>query len=166
MDIFINSIDTIFVAGANGVFRSTNNGEDWTLFNSGLAEFNGTNVFIIDNDGKLIAGTEDRGVCWTADPTTSVENVNNLSNSYSLFQNYPNPFNPFTTISYTVKELSLVQIKVYDVLGNEIISLVNNDKQKGNYSIKFDGSDLPSGVYLYSLRVNDFLDCKKMILLK
>jgi photosystem II stability/assembly factor-like uncharacterized protein len=166
MDIFINSIDTIFVAGANGVFRSTNNGEDWTLFNSGLAEFNGTNVFIIDNDGKLIAGTEDRGVCWTADPTTSVENVNNLSNSYSLFQNYPNPFNPFTTISYTVKELSLVQIKVYDVLGNEIISLVNNEKQKGNYSIKFDGSDLPSGVYLYSLRVNDFLDCKKMILLK
>lgn len=166
MDIFINSIDTIFVAGANGVFRSTNNGEDWTLFNSGLAEFNGTNVFIIDNEGKLIAGTEDRGVCWTTDPTTSVENVNNLSNSYSLFQNYPNPFNPFTTISYTVRELSLVQINVYDILGNEIISLVNEEKQKGNYSIKFDGTDLPSGIYIYSLRVNNFLDCKKMILLK
>ncbi|MBK9098573.1 MAG: T9SS type A sorting domain-containing protein [bacterium] len=166
MDIFINSIDTIFVAGANGVFRSTNNGEDWTLFNSGLAEFNGTNSFIIDNDGKLIAGTEDRGVCWTTDPTASVENVNNLSNSYSLFQNYPNPFNPFTTISYSIKERGLVQIKIYDLLGNEMLNLVNEEKSQGNYSVKFDGSILPSGVYFYSLRVNDFLSCKKMILLK
>ena len=57
-----------------------------------------TNAFIIDNDGKLIAGTEDRGVCWTTYPTTSVENVNNLTNSYILFQNYPNPFNPVTKI--------------------------------------------------------------------
>ena len=166
MDIFINSLDTIFVAGTNGVFRSTNNGDDWTLFNSGLSEFNDANVLISDIDGRLIAGTENGGVSWTTDPTTSVDKGNNLNNSYSLFQNYPNPFNPFTTISYTVKELSLVQIKVYDVLGNEIISLVNEEKQKGNYSIKFDGSDLPSGVYLYSLRVNDFLDCKKMILLQ
>jgi photosystem II stability/assembly factor-like uncharacterized protein len=166
MDIFINSIDTIFAAGANGVFRSTNNGEEWTLFNSGLAEFNGTNVFIIDNDGKLIAGTEDRGVCWTTDPTTSAENVNNLSNSYSLFQNYPNPFNPVTKIEYQVASLNYVSIKVYDILGNEIADLVNGEIPAGKYEVEFEGRNLPSGIYFCSMIAGNYRETRKMVLLK
>ncbi len=166
MDIFINSLDTIFAAGANGVFRSTNNGEDWTLFNSGLAEFNGTNVFIIDNDGKLIAGTEDRGVCWTTDPTTSVENVNNLTNSYILFQNYPNPFNPVTKIEYHVASLNYVSLKVYDILGNEIAVLVNGEIPAGKYEVEFDAGNFPSGIYIYRIMAGIYQETKKMILLK
>lgn len=85
---------------------------------------------------------------------------------YTLEQNYPNPFNPATTISYQVKEGGLVQLKVYDLLGKEVATLVKEEQTQGNYSIKFDGSYLPSAVYVYSLRVNDFAENKKMILLR
>ena len=103
-DIFINSQDTIFAAGANGVFRSTNNGEDWTLFNSGIQEFDEVIVLISDIDGKLVAGTEITGVQWTTYPTTSVEQIKKTINTFYLYQNYPNPFNPLTTILYSIKE--------------------------------------------------------------
>lgn len=83
-----------------------------------------------------------------------------------LLQNYPNPFNPTTTISYQIKERGLVQLKVYDILGKEVAILVNEEKSPGSYLVKFDGSNLPSSVYMYSLRVNNFIQNRKMILLK
>lgn len=86
--------------------------------------------------------------------------------SFNLFQNYPNPFNPVTTISYQLKEQGLVQLKVYNLLGQEIVTLVNEVKPAGIYEILFDSSNLPSGVYVYSLRVNNFIQTKKMILMK
>ena len=85
---------------------------------------------------------------------------------YALNQNYPNPFNPNTTINYFVKERGFVQLKVYDILGKEVSVLVNEEKSQGEYSVNFDGSSFSSGVYIYSLRVNDFFENKKMILLR
>jgi hypothetical protein len=85
---------------------------------------------------------------------------------YKLHNNYPNPFNPQTTIQYDVKEKGLVQLKVYDVLGKEVITLVSEFKETGSYSVLFDASELPSGIYIYSLRVNDFVQNNKMTLLK
>ncbi|MDR3611901.1 MAG: T9SS type A sorting domain-containing protein [Ignavibacteriaceae bacterium] len=86
--------------------------------------------------------------------------------SFSLNQNYPNPFNPSTIISYQLSSGGLVTIKVYDVLGNEITTLVNEIKQSGVHEINFDASELSSGIYMYRMTVNNFTQIRKMILLK
>ncbi len=95
-------------------------------------------------------------------------NINNfdLNFEYSLAQNYPNPFNPVTNINYNLKQRGHVSLFVYDVLGKEVANLVNNTQESGEHSISFDAKNLPSGIYIYSLRVNDFTQSKKMILLK
>lgn len=79
---------------------------------------------------------------------------------------YPNPFNPSTTIKYQIPEDGIVSIKIYDVLGKEIATLVNEEKEAGNYEVSFNGSDLASGIYIYRIQVNDFVSSKKMMLLK
>jgi len=86
--------------------------------------------------------------------------------TFQLHQNYPNPFNPTTTIKYQIPELSFITLKVYDVLGNYIATLVNEEKQIGSYEVKFDASFLPSGIYFYQLRAGDFAETKKMVLMK
>ncbi|MBL1214035.1 MAG: T9SS type A sorting domain-containing protein [Ignavibacteriae bacterium] len=91
---------------------------------------------------------------------------NNIITDYRLFSNYPNPFNPETIIKYQIPESGLVQLKIYDLLGRDVATLVNEVKSAGSYSINFDASDLPSGVYIYSLRVNDYVQNQKMTLLK
>ncbi|MEJ2196145.1 MAG: S8 family serine peptidase, partial [Ignavibacteriaceae bacterium] len=91
---------------------------------------------------------------------------NKLPKEYSLSNNYPNPFNPTTIIEYSIKQDGLVSLKVYDVLGNEIVSLVNKNQVAGNYSIQFDASNLPSGIYIYRLTSGSFTSSKKLILLK
>jgi hypothetical protein len=102
------------------------------------------------------------GKIWTK--TFNIELVKPIE--YELLQNYPNPFNPSTEIKYSVKELGLVSIKLYDMLGREVSVLVNEVKDAGLHSIKFDGSNLASGVYMYSITVNEFNVVKKMILNK
>lgn len=87
-------------------------------------------------------------------------------NEYNLGQNYPNPFNPSTTINYSLAERSVVALKVYDVLGNEVASLVNTTQEAGTHSVKFDASKLASGLYIYTLNAGDFTSSKKMMLLK
>lgn len=89
-----------------------------------------------------------------------------IVDNYSLNQNYPNPFNPQTIIQYAIKEIGFVELKVYDILGKEVAELVNEVKEEGIHKVYFDGSNLPSGVYVYSLRVNDFVQNNKMTLLK
>ena len=87
-------------------------------------------------------------------------------NAFSLFQNYPNPFNPMTKIKYQIPELSFVTLKVYDVLGNEVITLVSEEKPIGNYEVEFDATVLPSGIYFYRLQAGSFVETKKMVLMK
>ncbi|HMN25154.1 MAG TPA: T9SS type A sorting domain-containing protein [Ignavibacteriaceae bacterium] len=85
---------------------------------------------------------------------------------YSLNQNYPNPFNPSTIISYSIKEEGLVTLKVYDILGKEIATLVNENKPAGIYETEFNASQLPSGIYIYKIQAGSFTDVKKMLLTK
>jgi len=101
----------------------------------------------------------------TTDPSVGVQEVSFL-NSYYLFQNYPNPFNPSTRISYNVGEPGLVQLKVFNVLGVEVATLVNEQQNSGNYTVDFDAKRFSSGVYFYSLSVNNFSQTRKMILEK
>jgi hypothetical protein len=93
-------------------------------------------------------------------------NNSNMPDKFILEQNYPNPFNPTTKIKYSVPLLSNVQVNIFDVLGNEIETLVNAEKTAGNYELIWNAINLPSGVYFYKIRAGDFVQTKKMILLK
>jgi hypothetical protein len=85
---------------------------------------------------------------------------------FMLYQNYPNPFNLNTVISYQLPVNSNITLKVYDILGNEVATLVNEEKQPGNYEVKWNASNVSSGIYFYQLMTGDYVDTKKMILLK
>jgi len=89
-----------------------------------------------------------------------------IPNEFGLEQNYPNPFNPATTIKYLIPQLSNVVIKVIDILGNEIATLVNEEKPAGSYEVEFNATGLPSGIYFYRLQAGSFVETKKMVLMK
>ncbi|NOX17073.1 MAG: T9SS type A sorting domain-containing protein [Chlorobi bacterium] len=107
------------------------------------------------------------------DPIGDVNDDENNRNGYRLYQNYPNPFNPTTTIEYSIPFVGnanfaypTVTLKIYDILGSEITTLVNEKQHTGNYSIRFNATNLSSGIYFYSLQIGEFTETKKMIFLK
>jgi hypothetical protein len=93
-------------------------------------------------------------------------NDNNTVNDFVLKQNYPNPFNPSTTIKYSITSSDFVTLKVYDVLGNEVATLINEEKPAGSYEVNFDATQLSSGIYFYTINASNFVETKKMILMK
>ena len=95
----------------------------------------------------------------------SAEVINN-DLCYSLNQNYPNPFNPVTTIEFTLKESSIVSLRVFDILGREVMSIINEMLEAGIHQVEFNGSELESGIYFYEMQADNFRDVKKFILLK
>ncbi|MHB9039908.1 MAG: T9SS type A sorting domain-containing protein [Melioribacteraceae bacterium] len=107
---------------------------------------------------------------WIASVFTVLTDVkkdeNVIPSDYVLYQNYPNPFNPTTNIEYSIPHSGFVSIKVYDVLGKEITTLINEEMRPGNYKVKFDGSKLTSGVYFYQLRAGIFSQIQKFLLIK
>ena len=98
--------------------------------------------------------------------TFNDENNSDMAENFTLSQNYPNPFNPSTTINYQVPVTSFVTLKIYDVLGTEVATLVNEEKPAGEYENEFIGNNLSSGIYFYQLKAEAFVETKKMILLK
>lgn len=107
-----------------------------------------------------------RSINWLNGVVTDVTNDQPLLTTYSLEQNYPNPFNPTTIIKYQIPEASSVNIKVFDVLGKEVASLVNGFVEAGNYQVEFSASNLASGIYFYQMVSKGFVDVKKMSVLK
>ncbi|MEO8398650.1 MAG: T9SS type A sorting domain-containing protein [Ignavibacteriaceae bacterium] len=101
-----------------------------------------------------------------ATPTSVEETSSGVPNNFELLQNYPNPFNPSTKIEFHITETSFTSLKIYDLLGREVSSLLNEDLTPGKYAINFDGKNLSSGIYLYKLDSGKFSQTKKMILLK
>jgi hypothetical protein len=98
--------------------------------------------------------------------TTAVSRNNPVPVRFALDQNYPNPFNPSTTISYKISSDSYVTLKVYDILGKEIATLVNGQRATGSYQTAFDASLLSSGMYFYQLRAGEYVQTRKMVLMK
>jgi hypothetical protein len=94
------------------------------------------------------------------------ENFNSVPEEFALAQNYPNPFNPTTTIKYQIPELSFVTLKIYDVLGDEIATLISEEKSIGSYEVEFNAASLTSGVYFYQLKAGSFVETKKIVLMK
>jgi hypothetical protein len=161
------------MAGAEqeGLIFSTDYGDTWQIENSGLPGSLPNTSFInsvyFDKDGYAYCSVHNYGIYRSALPVSvEGEEENSQLSYYVLYQNFPNPFNSFTEIIYQLPKSGLVQLKVFDLLGSEVSVLVNEVKSAGKYEISFDASNLPSGVYLYSLRVNDFVQNNKMTLLK
>jgi len=125
-------------------------------------------IFLLGNDSlrysKWNAGSTFYPFTWT--DYTSVENNDEHIQSFELSQNYPNPFNPLTTIGYQVPVTNHVTIKVYDLLGREIKTLVNEEKSNGTYEVEFNANGVSSGIYFYRLTAEDYSQTKKMIYLK
>ncbi len=97
---------------------------------------------------------------------TSIKDAANVPSRFELSQNYPNPFNPTTVINYSVPKTSFVTIKVYNILGKEVAVLVNKNEQAGNYNIEFAANKISSGVYFYTMQAGDFVETKKLVVLK
>jgi hypothetical protein len=119
--------------------------------------------------GYIIAGYtgDDVFLIKTApDPNYVNQDIDIIPLDFSLHQNYPNPFNPTTKIKYSIPQLSNVIIKVFDILGNEIETLVNEEKQAGTYELTWDAENLVSGVYFYQLQTDSFVETRKMVLMK
>ena len=114
-------------------------------------------------------GSSDWSEVWrfVTGKQTAIEQWKAVSPSkYNLYQNYPNPFNPSTTIRFSLPELTKVSLKVYDVLGREIFTLINKEMQKGEHRVVFEANDLPNGVYVYCLNAGQFVKLRKMIVAK
>jgi hypothetical protein len=158
--------NNLFKGIMGGVFLSTDKGNSWKSVNDGL--INDRIICITVNDKDLFVANSD-GVFKRplSDMITGVNaKLNNLPNEFSLQQNFPNPFNPTTTIKYSVSKSGFVTIKVYDLLSREVTTLVNENKPIGNYSVQFNASILVSGIYFYRMKTGDFVQTKKLILLK
>lgn len=134
------------------------NGEIWNLNELGYL------VFIQDAQTKTVHQSE--YMTYDQIVTTDVKTEATRPSNYSISQNFPNPFNPSTTIKYTLPEATNVNIKIFNVIGKEIASLVNEEKQAGNHQSEFNASNLPNGVYFYRIIAGKFSETKKMILLK
>ena len=176
------SSSRIFVAGEQiGVYTSSDSSNTWDPFRKGLPS---PHVLSLNYSLEkiLFAGTFDDGVYRTIDPITSINNNTvDISDGYYLSQNYPNPFNPSTTIKYQLSSSGIITLKVYDILGREITTLVNEFKSAGSYEINFSATggsasggnakNLSSGVYIYRITASNngkilFTDSKQMILLR
>ena len=140
---------------------------------------NGQGYGIIQFDGPVIEGTYGPDLVLHLNngtdiflhtlidfPTSIIENENYNLLGFELMQNYPNPFNPNTTFKYSIPNESKVIIKVYDILGNEIETLINEEKPVGTYELNWYAANLPSGVYFYRLQAGSFVETRKMILLR
>jgi hypothetical protein len=120
-------------------------------------------IFIdLGNDGTI------DDTIFVKNQATNMEDEGSLlsPDRYNLAQNFPNPFNPTTSIRYSIPKRSNVTLKVYDILGNEVANLVNEEKNRGVYTVTFNASALASGIYFYTLRAEGFIQTKKMLLLK
>ena len=93
-------------------------------------------------------------------------NINGVLTEYKLGQNYPNPFNPSTKINFSLPERSFISLKIFNSLGEEIETLLNEEFEKGSYEYEWNAANLPSGIYFYKLQTDSFTETKKMILLK
>jgi hypothetical protein len=171
--------DSALFAGTQygGVLVSTDNAAHWTAVNAGLTTTDVRSFAIVG--GYLFAGTYGLGSLYAgpygggifkrslSEMTTSVDlPLKGLPPQFSLKQNYPNPFNPSTTIRYALSGRSRVTLSVFNALGQQVATLVNETQDSGDHEIRFDGRDLASGIYFYRLRAGDLVQCRKLVYLR
>jgi len=164
IDFIVNNQGDYIALTTSKIYYSSNQGIDWQSEEFPMAFLNA--IFTSDSNTYWVTGQNSLLLKNSNSGITSIKLTEILINNFSLSQNYPNPFNPSTKISYSVAGLSKVILKVYDIIGREIITLVNEEKPAGKYEVNFNASSLASGVYFYQIKAGDFVQTKKLILLK
>ncbi len=163
----LRTVDSVLFAGlSSGVYRSTDLGETWSSTDDG-GTLNRAVVAIEATDSELIAGTF--GGLWRRSLSGLISSVSEESPrpiEFGLSQNYPNPFNPTTKFEMRIADFGIVSLKVYNVLGQEVATLVNEQKAPGVYSVSWNASNLSSGVYYYRMTIGSFVETKKMMLVR
>jgi photosystem II stability/assembly factor-like uncharacterized protein len=158
----------IFAGADSGVYLSTNYGTNWLPRNEGFpgGYFLIQSFCIINN--YLIAGTSQHGAWRRYLPElVGIKLISNiLPERFELYQNYPNPFNPKTIINFQLPMKNYVILKIYDILGREVSTLINEELKAGTYQVDWDASNYTSGVYFYKFTSREFTETKKMILMK
>lgn len=168
--------DTIKWQWLNGSHTTTCDGTNGSTLPAGAPAWNsnmnsGSTTFMY----KITVVGNYHFVCIPHGPNMAgnisvLSGVSNISGSipdnFKLFQNYPNPFNPVTNIKFQLAASGLVKLKVYDIVGNEVASLVNQNMAAGIYNVDFDASEIPTGVYMYRLETATYSEVKRMILVK
>lgn len=169
--IAINNDDILYALGRDSIlYYSLNYGSLWLSYKN-TPKLTWWGPFIIKvNSRNYLFLTNYNCIFYSNNPVTDVNpeefsSAGNLS-GYTLIQNYPNPFNPSTIITFELPQTEFVTLKLYDVLGKEIRTLVSEEKPAGTHEIEFNGSGLNSGIYFYRIECNELNDVKKMILLK
>jgi photosystem II stability/assembly factor-like uncharacterized protein len=149
-----------------GIYRSTNSGSNWVLSFTAAGALNDIDFAIVNGcpEGWAVgaAGT----IVKMANLVGIGNNNNEIPNVYKLEQNFPNPFNPSTQITFALPKAGIVKLIVYDILGREVRTILNEFVPAGNHSVEFDAGSLASGAYFYKIESGDFTDTKKMVLLK
>ena len=177
--IAFDASGNLYASTNDGVSVSSDEGVHWQNINQNLP-FIGAQSIAVGLDGYLYVAEGDSGV-WKStakvpaanggwENVVKVTSINNHGSNnpdhYALYQNYPNPFNPTTTISYDLSSSGFVSLKVYDVLGRELETLVNEHQNVGKHFVKFNASSLPSGVYFFRLQAGTFIEARKLTVLK
>jgi len=160
---FDSNNNTYVSAWGAGVFMISNAKDFWKPI--GMEGFNVSSIAISPSN-YIFAGTANGAVYSGPISLTGTEGEVNVVEEYSLSQNYPNPFNPSTTIKYQLKNQGFVSLRIYDMLGKEVTTLINEEQPSGSYSVEFNATGLASGVYIYQLKSSDFVSTKKLILMK
>ena len=159
--------DYWYVRGTT-IYRSTNLGTSWTLSHTHTAAQNDISL-ATDGAGCMTGwsgGTTGTIAKMTGVPVGINDPTSEIPSAYSLMQNYPNPFNPATSITFALPIAGNVELKVYDILGKEVASIVSGNMNAGTHIVPFDASALASGVYIYKITAGSFIDSKKMVLIK
>lgn len=169
-DILIDPLNSgkLYIGTDYGVMISTNTGQSWAILGGGLPSFIPVHDLTIhQNSNQLFAWTHGRSAykMYLA-PIQNISSQNNISDEYRLFQNYPNPFNPTTNIKFSIPEYGYVQLKVYDMLGKKVATLVNEKLESGTYNVSFNAGNLGSGIYFCVLSTEIFNETMKMLLIK
>ncbi len=171
INLYHSSMNVVIIGNFNVVSQSANpnfpNTGKWYDYLSGDSiNVTNTTATIGLNPGEFHIYTTVKLPKPDLGGTSGVEDNETVANDFSLSQNFPNPFNPTTTIRFTLKKSEKVKLKIYNVLGREITTLVNKKMNAGRYSVKFNAANLSSGVYFYRITAGNFVDTRKMILLK
>ena len=162
---FINQNTGYTCGTANKIFKTTDGGYNWIQqTTTNLSWWN--SIYFSDIDNGYVSGLNGR-IMKTTNGGVFINQISSkIPNKFSLSQNYPNPFNPNTKIKFQIAKLSDVKLVVYDILGCEVATLVNERLKAGTYEVDFEGRELPSGVYFYTLISESFKETKKMVLTK
>ena len=148
------------------IYYTTNGGNNWVLQKRDTSAYFFESISIVDSQHGWVAGNSGSILTMKTAAATSVRVNAHQPVGFGLEQNYPNPFNPSTTIEFSIPQQSFVTLKVYDLLGREVASLVNEELKAGSYKTEFNGINLTSGLYFYRLKTNGFTQTKKFILMK